>query len=81
MAPEYGATIGFFPVDSETLNYLRSTGRSDEQVDLVEAYYKAQGMFRTADTVDPEFTDVIELDLGPLYRALQDLNVRKTVSS
>ncbi|MBB6023640.1 aconitate hydratase [Paenibacillus sp. JGP012] len=70
MAPEYGATIGFFPVDSETLNYLRSTGRSDEQVDLVEAYYKAQGMFRTADTVDPEFTDVIELDLGSVVPSL-----------
>ncbi|GGH70392.1 aconitate hydratase AcnA [Paenibacillus silvae] len=70
MAPEYGATIGFFPVDSETLNYLRSTGRSDEQVELVEAYYKAQGMFRTADTVDPEFTDVIELDLGSVVPSL-----------
>ena len=70
MAPEYGATIGFFPVDSETLNYLRSTGRSDEQVNLVEAYYKAQGMFRTANTVDPEFTDVIELDLGSVVPSL-----------
>ncbi|WP_340400400.1 aconitate hydratase AcnA [Paenibacillus sp. FSL H8-0079] len=70
MAPEYGATIGFFPVDSETLNYLRSTGRPDEQVELVEAYYKAQGMFRTSSTVDPEFTDVIELDLGSVVPSL-----------
>ncbi|MDN4602825.1 aconitate hydratase AcnA [Paenibacillus sp. F6_3S_P_1C] len=70
MAPEYGATIGFFPVDSETLNYMRNTGRTDEQVDLVEAYYKAQNMFRTADTVDPEFTDVIELDLASVVPSL-----------
>ncbi|KAF6583601.1 hypothetical protein H6F38_36145, partial [Paenibacillus sp. EKM208P] len=64
MAPEYGATIGFFPVDAETLAYLRSTGRSDEQVSLVEEYYKAQGMFRTSDTPDPVFSDTIELDLA-----------------
>ncbi|MEC0128743.1 aconitate hydratase AcnA [Paenibacillus pabuli] len=70
MAPEYGATIGFFPVDSETLNYMRNTGRSDEQVELVEAYYKAQGMFRTSSTVDPEFTDVIELDLASVVPSL-----------
>ncbi|WP_106768936.1 aconitate hydratase AcnA, partial [Paenibacillus faecalis] len=70
MAPEYGATIGFFPVDAETLAYLRSTGRTDEQVELVEAYYKAQNMFRTADTVDPEFTDVIELDLASVVPSL-----------
>ncbi|CAH1223031.1 MULTISPECIES: aconitate hydratase AcnA [Paenibacillus] len=70
MAPEYGATIGFFPVDSETLNYLRSTGRSDEQVELVEAYYKAQGMFRTDSTADPVFTDVIELDLASVVPSL-----------
>ncbi|WP_223067016.1 aconitate hydratase AcnA [Paenibacillus caui] len=70
MAPEYGATIGYFPVDSETLNYLRSTGRSDEQVALVEAYYKAQGMFRTSETEDPEFTDLIELDLASVVPSL-----------
>ncbi|MED5020074.1 aconitate hydratase AcnA [Paenibacillus chibensis] len=70
MAPEYGATIGFFPVDSETLAYLRNTGRSDEQVELVEAYYKAQNMFRTAHTEDPEFTDVIELDLASVVPSL-----------
>ncbi|WP_127595143.1 aconitate hydratase AcnA [Paenibacillus lautus] len=70
MAPEYGATIGFFPVDSETLAYLRNTGRSDEQVELVESYYKAQNMFRTADTPDPEFSDVIELDLASIVPSL-----------
>lgn len=70
MAPEYGATVGFFPVDDETLFYLRSTGRSDEQVNLVEAYYKAQGMFRTADTPDPVFSDIIELDLASVVPSL-----------
>ncbi|GAB6992282.1 aconitate hydratase AcnA [Paenibacillus pini] len=70
MAPEYGATVGFFPVDDETLAYLRSTGRTDEQVDLVEAYYKAQNMFRTAETEDPEFSAVIELDLASVVPSL-----------
>lgn len=70
MAPEYGATIGYFPVDSETLAYLRGTGRSEEQIALVEAYYRAQGMFRTSDTPDPEFTDLIELDLGSVVPSL-----------
>lgn len=70
MAPEYGATIGYFPVDQETLSYLRSTGRSEEQIALVEAYYKAQGMFRTDDTEDPVFTDLIELDLSTVVPSL-----------
>ncbi len=70
MAPEYGATIGFFPVDSETLNYMRLTGRDEKQIELVEAYYKAQGMFRTDDTPDPVFTDVIELDLSTIVPSL-----------
>lgn len=70
MAPEYGATIGFFPVDDETLNYLRSTGRSDEQIALVEAYYKAQGMYRTDATPDPVFTDLIELDMSTVVPSL-----------
>ncbi|HEY57347.1 MAG TPA: aconitate hydratase AcnA [Anaerolineae bacterium] len=64
MAPEYGATMGFFPVDEETLRYLRLTGRPEELIDLVERYTKAQGLFRTLDTPDPEFTDVVELDLS-----------------
>jgi aconitate hydratase len=64
MAPEYGATMGFFPVDAETLKYLALSGRSEQQVALVEAYTKAQGLFRTDDTADPNFSDTIELDLG-----------------
>jgi len=64
MAPEYGATMGFFPVDAETLEYLRFTGRPEAVVALVEAYAKAQGLFRTDDTPDPNFTDTLELDLG-----------------
>jgi aconitate hydratase len=70
MAPEYGATIGFFPVDSEAINYLRSTGRPEEQIALVEAYYKAQDMFRTDDIADPVFSDTIELDLGTVVPSL-----------
>jgi len=64
MAPEYGATMGFFPVDEETLSYLRFTGRPPGQVKLVEAYCKKQGMFWTADAPEPLFTDTLELDLG-----------------
>jgi aconitate hydratase len=64
MAPEYGATMGFFPVDAETLAYLRFTARSDEQVALVEAYCKEQGLFRTDETPDPAFSDTLELDLS-----------------
>ncbi len=64
MAPEYGATMGFFPVDEETLRYLRLTGRPAELIDLVERYTKEQGLFRTADTPDPEYTDTLTLDLG-----------------
>jgi aconitate hydratase len=64
MAPEYGATIGFFPIDDETLTYLKLTGRKPEKIALVEAYAKAQGLFRTAASPDPVFTDTIELDLS-----------------
>ncbi|HUF26404.1 MAG TPA: aconitate hydratase AcnA [Gemmatimonadaceae bacterium] len=64
MSPEYGATMGFFPVDSETLRYLRLTGRSEHHVKLVETYCRMQGLFRTDDTPDPEFTDSMALDLG-----------------
>jgi len=70
MAPEYGATIGFFPVDSETLRFLRNTGRTEEQIELVEAYYKAQGMFRTDDTPEPVFSDIVELDLSTIVPSL-----------
>src|SRR5438270_537430 len=64
MAPEYGATMGFFPVDSETLAYLQFTGRAHEQIALVEAYCKEQGLFRTDATPDPIFSDKLELNLG-----------------
>ncbi|MDB4884456.1 MAG: citB [Gemmatimonadetes bacterium] len=70
MAPEYGATMGFFPVDGETLKYLRLSGRSDQHVALVEAYTKAQGLFRTDETPDPVFTDNLELDLGTVEPSL-----------
>jgi aconitate hydratase len=64
MAPEYGATCGIFPVDEETLRYLRFSGRSDQQVALVEAYCKEQGLFHTASTPAAEYSDTLELDLG-----------------
>ena len=70
MAPEYGATMGFFPVDNETLNYLRATGRSEEQIQLVEAYTKAQGLFRTDDMPEPIYSDVLELDLSTVVPSL-----------
>jgi aconitate hydratase A / 2-methylisocitrate dehydratase len=64
MAPEYGATMGFFPVDAETLAYLRFTARAEDRVKLVEAYTKEQGLFRTDQTPDPVFSDKLELDLA-----------------
>jgi aconitate hydratase len=64
MAPEYGATCGIFPVDAETLRYLRLTGRSEEQVALVEDYYKAQRLFHAADTPEAEYSQTLELDLA-----------------
>jgi aconitate hydratase len=70
MAPEYGATCGFFPVDDETLRYLHNTGRTDEEVDLVERYMKEQGLFRTKDSKEPVFTDTIELDLSTVEPSL-----------
>ncbi len=70
MAPEYGATCGFFPIDAETIRYLRFTGRDPERAALVEAYAKAQGMWRDADTPDPVFTDTVELDIGTVEPSL-----------
>ena len=64
MAPEYGATCGIFPVDQETIRYLRFTARNSKRVDLVEAYAKIQGMWRDATTPDPVFTDTLELDIS-----------------
>ncbi len=63
MAPEYGATMGFFPVDAETLRYLQRTGRSPQVIDLVERYYKEQGLFRTADSPEPRFSSRLSLDM------------------
>jgi aconitate hydratase len=70
MCPEYGATVGFFPVDQETLNYLRNTGRPSMLVDLVERYSKEQGLFRTDSTPDPLFSDTVELDLSTIEPSL-----------
>ena len=70
MAPEYGATCGFFPVDSETLTYLSATGRAKARVDLVEKYTKTQGLYRTKNTPDPVFTDTLELDLSTVEPSL-----------
>ena len=66
MSPEYGATIGFFPVDEETLKFLRATGRSTAHVELVERYTKEQGLFRTDDSPQPEYSDTVDLDLGTI---------------
>ena len=70
MAPEYGATIGYFPVDKETLRYMRLTGRSEETIALTEAYARAQGLFHDASMHEPEFTDTLELDLGSVVPSL-----------
>lgn len=70
MSPEYGATMGYFPIDEESCRYLSRTGRSDEQVELVREYAKAQGIFRTDDTPDPKFSDTLELDLSTVKPSL-----------
>lgn len=70
MAPEYGATMGFFPVDAETLRFLERTGRDAGQIDLVERYLKEQGLFRTADSPDPTFSSTLELDLADVVPSL-----------
>ncbi len=70
MAPEYGATIGFFPVDAETLRYMERTGRSKNTVDLVERYYKEQGLFRTDASPEPRFSSKLELDLSTIQPSM-----------
>jgi aconitate hydratase len=70
MAPEYGATCGIFPVDQETLNFMRLSGRSEEQIALTEAYMKEQGMFHTPDAPTPEYTDLLELDMASVVPSL-----------
>ncbi len=66
MAPEYGATVGYFAVDDETLRYLRGTGRRPDHIDLVERYFRAQGMFRTSGSSEPAFTRILDVDLGAI---------------
>jgi aconitate hydratase len=70
MAPEQGSTVSFFPIDDKALDYMRMTGRPKELIELTEAYAKAQGLFRTEDTPDPIFTDIMELDLATIEPAL-----------
>ena len=70
MAPEYGATCGFFPVDERTIDYLKLTGRDDDEIDLVRAYAKAQGLWRDAGSADPLFTDTLELDMSTIEPSL-----------
>ena len=70
MAPEYGATCGFFPIDQVTLDYLELTGRDPHRIELVKAYAKAQGMFRKSDAPDPVFTDTLELDMGEVVPSM-----------
>jgi aconitate hydratase len=70
MAPEYGATMGFFPVDAETLRYLRQTGRREEEVQRVERYSKEQGIFQTDQSPDPEYSETLELDLAAVTPSL-----------
>lgn len=70
MAPEYGATMGFFPMDDEAMRYMRRTGRSEEHVEMVERYMKTQGLYHTSETVEPEFTNTLELDLSEVQTSL-----------
>ena len=87
MAPEYGATMGFFPIDSATLDYLRLTGRDEEHIELVEAYCKAQGLWRDTSAPDPLYNDTVEIDLSALEPSLagpkrpQDRLLIKNVAS
>jgi len=70
MAPEYGATMGFFPVDDETLRYLQRTGREESQIELVEQYYRAQELFRTPDAPEPNYSSLVELDLATIEASM-----------
>ena len=74
MAPEYGATCGFFPVDAITVDYLKFSGRKADRIALVEKYSKAQGLFLTPKSADPVFTDTLELNLGSVVSAMAGPN-------
>ncbi len=78
MGPEYGATCGIFPIDEETLNYLRLTGRSDDDVAKVKAYAQAQGMWWTLDAPEAEYSDVLSLDLATIKPSLAGPSARRT---
>ena len=78
MAPEYGATCGFFPIDEVTLGYLKLTGRQSDRIALVEAYSKAQGLWRNPGD-EPVFTDTLGLDMSTVQASLAVQNVLKTV--
>src|SRR5690349_7878231 len=70
MAPEYGATCGFFPIDERTIDYLKLTGRDDDQIALVRAYAEAQGLWRDASSPEPLFTDTLKLDMSSIEPSL-----------
>ena len=70
MCPEYGATVGYFPIDEETLSYMRFTGRDDQSIEQVSEYAKAQGLFRTSDTEDPDYSDILDVDLSEIEPSL-----------
>ncbi|HUX20105.1 MAG TPA: aconitate hydratase AcnA, partial [Spirochaetia bacterium] len=70
MSPEYGATAGYFPIDAQTLSFMKRTGRTDEQIDLVERYAKEQGLFRTDESVEPSYTAIIEFDIGTVVPSI-----------
>ena len=77
MAPEYGATCGFFPVDEESLKYMKLTGRKDDHIALVKEYLQQNNMFFQVENEDPEYTEVIDLDLSTVQASLSGQNVHK----
>ena len=80
MCPEYGATVAIFPIDDMTLDYLRLTGRDESRVQLVEAYARAQGLFRIDGAPDAVYSDTVELNLGPSSQAWRVRSVRRIAS-
>ena len=78
MAPEYGATMGFFPVDDVTMDYLRASGRTDEEIAAFKAYFKAQGMFGIPEAGQIDYSRTLELDLSPIKPSVAGPNVPRT---